>query len=128
MDLNVLKIVGTEDTPEIYFDMDAKEFMISGRSLPEDVSFFYKPVFDWLDVFEKSDSNDTVFKFKLEYFNTASSKVILDILMRLEDINNSSSSNLCIEWFYMEADDDMLEAGEEYKELVEILFNVVAFN
>lgn len=127
MDLKVLKIVGTEDTPEISFDVDAKEFIISGRSLPEDVSSFYKPVFDWLDVFEKSGSTDTVFKFKLEYFNTASSKIILDILMRLEEINTMAASKIGIEWYYMESDDDMLEAGEEYMELVEIPFSVISF-
>jgi hypothetical protein len=83
-------------------------------------------VFDWLNVFEKNTLTSPSFKFKLEYFNTASSKIILDILMRLEDINNANSSNISIEWYYMESDDDMLEAGEEYKELVEIPFNVIA--
>jgi hypothetical protein len=127
MDLKVLKITGTEDTPEISFDMETKELIISGRSLPEDVSSFYKPVFDWLDVFEKSGSSDAVFKFKLEYFNTASSKIILDILMRLEEINAMAKSKVGIEWYYMEADDDMQEAGEEYMELVEIPFNIISF-
>ncbi|MGZ4043914.1 MAG: SiaC family regulatory phosphoprotein, partial [Bacteroidia bacterium] len=31
------------------------------------------------------------------------------------------------EWFYSESDDDMLEAGEEYKELVEVPFNLISF-
>lgn len=126
MELSILKIAGTEDTPEILFDSQSNEYIISGRSLPEDVSSFYKPVFEWLDVFEKNASNNPSFKFKLEYFNTASSKIILDILMRLEEINNAGASNINIEWYYMESDDDMLEAGEEYKELVEIPFNVIA--
>lgn len=127
MELSVLKIAGTEDTPEILFDTQTNEYVISGRSLPEDVSSFYKPVFDWLNIFEKNISSNPSFKFKLEYFNTASSKIILDILMRLEEINNASSSTINIEWYYMDSDDDMLEAGEEYKELVEIPFNVIAF-
>lgn len=126
MELTILKIAGTEDTPEILFDSQLNEYIISGRSLPEDVSSFYKPVFDWLNIFEKNTLTNPSFKFKLEYFNTASSKIILDILMRLEDINNANSSNISIEWYYMESDDDMLEAGEEYKELVEIPFNVIA--
>lgn len=127
MELSILKIAGTEDTPEILFDIQTNEYIISGRSLPEDVSSFYKPVFEWLDVFEKNVTSNSSFKFKLEYFNTASSKIILDILMRLEEINNANSSNINIEWHYMEADDDMLEAGEEYKELVEIAFDVIAY-
>lgn len=122
-----LKITGTEDTPEINYDSATNEFMIAGRSLPEDVTSFYKPVFDWLDTFSLPANIKAVFKFRLEYFNTASSKIILDILMRLEDLINNDRSNITIEWFYNEADDDMLEAGEEYKELVEIPFSVIAY-
>jgi len=124
--MQTLNIIATEDTPEIKFNGETNEFMISGRSLPEDVTTFYKPVFEWLEVFSTLEAPGTVFKFKLEYFNTASSKIILDILMKLEDIMESRQSELKIEWYYFESDDDMLEAGEEYKELVEIPFHLIA--
>lgn len=127
MEMIALNIVGTEDTPEIKYFPDNNEFTISGRSLPEDVTTFYKPVFDWLDEFSGTCNEKTVFKFKLEYFNTASSKIILDILMKLEDIINERQSDLSIEWYYSESDDDMLEAGEEYKDLVEVPFNVISY-
>ena len=128
MELLLLNINGTEDTPEITFSPDTREFMISGRSLPEDVTSFYEPVFDWLNGFSDVQTGKTVFKFKLEYFNTASSKIILDILMKLEELVSSDNADLLVEWHYSEADDDMLEAGEEYKELVELPFNLVAYN
>lgn len=118
-----LKINGTEDTPEVNFDAPTNQFVISGRSLPEDVTSFYKPVFEWLDAASGSLNPGAVFKFKLEYFNTASSKIILDILMKLEEM---ADTGLKVEWHYNEADEDMLEAGEEYKELVEIPFEFVA--
>lgn len=121
-----LNINGTEDTPEIHFNSQTNEFLISGRSLPEDVSTFYKPVFDWLETFSSQKGLNAVFKFKLEYFNTASSKIILDILMKLEEIQQDGGSTVTVEWFYDEADDDMLEAGEEYKDLVEIPFNLIS--
>lgn len=124
--MQTLNIVATEDTPEIKFNGETNEFIISGRSLPEDVTTFYKPVFEWLEEFSAAETSTTVFKFKLEYFNTASSKIILDILMKLEEIIEAKQSQLKIEWYYFESDDDMLEAGEEYKELVEIPFNLIA--
>ena len=126
MQLQLLKISGTEDTPEILFN-ENNEFIISGRSLPEDVTSFYAPVFEWLSEFSESKPNGSVFKFKLEYFNTASSKIILDILMKLEELVQENSADLKVEWHYSEADDDMAEAGEEYKELVEIPFTLVAY-
>jgi len=124
--MQTLNIAGTEDTPEILFNETNGEFVLSGRSLPEDVTTFYKPVFEWLEAFENNPSSKITFKFKLEYFNTASSKIILDILMKLEDILDSKQADLKIEWFYFESDDDMLEAGEEYKELVEVPFNLIS--
>lgn len=127
MQIVMLNISGTEDTPAITYNPDNNEFVISGRSLPEDVTTFYKPVFDWFDEFANTPVSNTVFKFKLEYFNTASSKIILDILMKLEEIISEKSAPLKIEWYYSDGDDDMLEAGEEYKELVEVPFAVISY-
>jgi hypothetical protein len=58
-----------------------------------------------------------LFTFKLEYFNTASSKLILDVLSALEEIEG-----VTIDWYFHEDDEDMEEAGEEFSELVEIPF------
>jgi hypothetical protein len=127
MELVNLNIAGTEDTPEIEYNITTREFMISGRSLPEDVTSFYKPVFEWLTNFMDHISENNTFKFKLEYFNTASSKIILDILMRLEDLVQTNKAQIKVEWHYSEADDDMLEAGEEYAELVEVPFSLVSY-
>jgi len=127
MDLLNLNIAGTEDTPQIEYNLQSNEFIISGRSLPEDVTSFYKPVFEWLTHFLSQPAENTTFQFKLEYFNTASSKIILDILMKLEDMVQIGKAQIKVEWHYSEADDDMLEAGEEYAELVEVPFNLVSY-
>lgn len=127
MEATILEITGTEDTPQISFNSDSNEFIISGRSLPEDVTTFYSPVFEWLENFSGWENTKTTFKFKLEYFNTASSKIILDILMRLEEMVNEGKDQICVEWHYMDGDDDMQEAGEEYKELVEIDFKLLNY-
>lgn len=122
-----LILEGTEDTPSVVLDYSKAEFVFSGRSLPEDVNAFYQPVFEWLDRFEQSPIPSSSFQFKLEYFNTASSKVLLDILSRLESIRNDKSCDLKVHWYYMESDEDMQEAGEEYKELVELPFELIAY-
>ena len=121
-----LMIVGTEDTPNIVLDPKEKVFEISGRSLPEDVVSFYQPVLDWLDELEASPIADIDFIFKLDYFNTASSKLILDILLKLDDIFTAGNA-INIKWHYMELDEDLEEAGEEYSELVEIPFELVPY-
>ncbi|GAB4396342.1 MAG: DUF1987 domain-containing protein [Microscillaceae bacterium] len=115
--MEVINLDGTEDTPKIILDRNNGIFEISGRSLPEDSAEFYQPVLDWLDEYGKNPNPETNFIFKLEYFNTASSKLILDILSKLEDIDNTS-----ISWYYHEDDEDMEEAGTEFSELVEVPF------
>jgi len=121
-----LIIVKTDDTPEINFNPETKELRISGRSLPEDVTTFYAPVLEWLDILEETNLGDVKFIVNLEYFNTASSKLILDILMRLEDIHNGDNNSIEIIWNYDKRDTDMEEAAEEYSELVEVPFQIVA--
>ena len=121
-----LIIAGTEDTPGVDFNPATQEMHLSGRSLPEDVTDFYQPVLDWLDELEENGSGNYTFICSLEYFNTASSKLILDILMKLEDIHSSGSTEIKVIWKHDPRDVDMQEAAEEYAELVEIPFEVVS--
>jgi len=124
--INDLHITGTEDTPSISFDRDKKVLEISGRSLPEDVVTFYKPVIDWLDALEKEPIADLEFLFKLDYFNTASSKLILDILLKVNDIFLEGTP-MKVKWMFLEMDRDLEEAGEEYSELIELPFELEAY-
>lgn len=124
--METIKIQGSEDTPKIILDAASDILEISGRSLPEDVSSFYEPVLNWLDEYAGQPNKKTVFNFKLTYFNTASSKLLLDILMRLEDMHEKGNEVL-IRWHYPEDDEDMAEAGEEYADIVDVPFEQVAY-
>ena len=86
--METIKILGTDDTPSVTLDAANDLFEISGRSLPEDVTAFYAPILAWLDEYAGSPNAKTVFTFKLVYFNTASSKLLLDVLMKLEEIHS----------------------------------------
>jgi len=122
MDKIVLE--GTEDTPKVVLDPSNNEYEISGRSIPEDATAFYKPVMDWLEGF--SPSSGMKLSFKLQYFNTSSSKVILDIISKLE--NFKDNGKVSVLWHYHEDDEDMLEAGEEYAELADVPFEFQSYN
>ena len=124
--MEIIKIKGTEDTPSVLLDKAQNLFEISGRSLPEDVSMFYEPILSWIDEYSAAPNAETVFNFKLEYFNTASSKVILDILLKFEDIYEKGNK-IVVKWHYREDEEDMLEAGEEYADIVEIPFEYVIY-
>ena len=122
--MNIIKIAGTDDTPSVHLDKESGILELSGRSLPEDVTMFYQQILDWIDDYIKQPNDKTLFNFKLDYFNTASSKVILDILLKFEELVENGKE-VVIKWFYNEDEEDMLEAGEEYADIVEVPFEYI---
>ena len=87
---------------------------------------FYQPILDWIDEYAKAPNAKTEVMFKLEYFNTASSKVLLDVLLKYEEINDSGNE-VVIKWHYHEDEEDMKEAGEEYEDIVTVPFEYVEY-
>ncbi len=115
---------GTEKTPTVCFDGEKGIIEIKGRSIPENSIEFYKPLIDWLGEYEKEPLKETTVNIKLEYFNTSSSKCILDIFKRLELVKRKNL-DVTINWFYEEDDDDMFEAGEDYQSIISIPFKMI---
>lgn len=120
-----LIIESSSETPEITLNKTTNVFVFKGKSLPENPIFFYKPVLSWLDDYISNPNAETCVDFKFEYFNTSSSKIILDIMKRLEIIKNSGN-NVIINWVFKEDDEDMLEAGEIYSERIDVQFNLIS--
>ncbi len=123
--METLTIEGTAKTPTIKFDSAAGVIEIKGRSIPENSIEFYKPLIDWLDKYSFKPQGNTVVNIQLEYFNTSSSKCILDVFKKLEAINKSGNSKVIINWHYEEDDEDMSEAGEDYQAIINIPFTMV---
>ncbi len=117
-------IDGTPKTPTISFDLGSGVLEIKGRSIPENSIEFYKPLVDALDKYAGSPKTATNVNIQLEYFNTSSSKCILDVFKKLENINKNGSA-VIINWHYEEDDEDMLEAGEDYQAIINVPFKMV---
>ncbi len=122
--MDPIKIKGTRKTPDVSFDAGNGKIEIEGRSIPENSIEFYKPLVDWLDEYAKDPNANTSVDIKLEYFNTSSSKCILDVFKKLESIFKNDQS-VIINWYYEEDDEDMLEAGEDYQSILKIPFKMI---
>ena len=122
--MKALYIEETDDSPKVIMDKENKMFEISGKSLPEDVSKFYDPILAWLEKYSTDPLPETYLKINLEYFNTASSKLLLDVFMILEGIKENGSV-VEINWYYPWYDEEMKDAGVEYSEMVDIKFNLI---
>jgi hypothetical protein len=123
--MDKLEIQGTAKTPSILFDAETGILEIKGRSIPENAIGFFKPLVDWLEEYSKEAKSLTQANIQLEYFNTSSSKCILDIFKKLEGINKQDDKEVVINWYYEEDDEDMLEAGEDYQSILKIPFKMI---
>jgi hypothetical protein len=107
---------GTNDTPEIELNKREGFIKFSGRSLPENPKNFYEPIKDWLNFYLENPPKTTHVVFAFDYFNTASSKMIMEIIDLVKNVEKKNSE-LTIDWHYQEDDEDMLEAGEDFAEV-----------
>jgi hypothetical protein len=120
--METLKLEETLKTPSVYFDADQGLIEIAGKATPEDSKKFFMPLLQWIQLYGKSPCKQTTVNFKLEYFNTSSSKLILEMFKELESINKSNES-VVINWFYEIDDHSMIEALDTYKSMIDIPFN-----
>ena len=119
-------IKGSAETPEIVLNSSEGEIKFSGRSMPEDAKAFYQPLKEWIQKYAESPAPGTRVVFGYEYFNTSSSKMIMELIEEVKKIEEKDSQ-LRLEWHYLEDDDDMLEAGEDYEDILDVNFEFVSF-
>lgn len=116
-----LRIESTKFTPEINFDYANRVLEIKGESYPENTSEFFNPVFKWLEDYLGEDTGaDTVVNIELYYFNSSSSKVLMNFFEVLDKAAEKGRS-ITVHWIYEEEDEDSLEFGEEFAEDVDHL-------
>lgn len=115
-----LNIIGSKLTPKVSYNEKESLLEIIGNSIPEDSFSFYNPILKWLDELKETPPKKISIKIQIEYFNTSSSKYILEILKRIEKISLNCSCDVNVYWFYDDDDEDMQEVGENYKSMVKI--------
>lgn len=116
-----LEIHATTDTPHVFCDSEG-EILMTGRSLPEDPLKVFDQIFKWAEEFTKPN---LLINFKLEYFNTASSKQIFNLIKIF--VENPHVKDIQIKWYYEEGDYDSKETGEHFSHLFKIPFEFIEY-
>lgn len=119
-----LHIQGAYDTPEVTFDVVKGLLEIKGRSMPENAVHFYKPILNWVEEAVKLPCEEIKVNFILKYFNTSSSKMILELLRALERLSQKGKK-IVVFWHYLNIDEEMKEDGEYFDELIDLPFNYI---
>lgn len=117
--LKPLNIEKTNRTPKVALDAEKGSITIIGRSIPENTLFFYAPILQWIDDYVQKPLPLTQIRIELDYFNTSSTKCMLDALKKFE-ILVTNGLEVKITWYYEEGDEDICDTGEDYKSILKI--------
>lgn len=121
-----LSIQETAKTPFVNFDSLTGVMVIRGRSIPDSPDEFWMPILNWFESYMMNPQEKTTFSIDLEYFNITSSKRILFLLYKLNELSDKGY-DVVVKWNYRKSDEDMYEVGQDYAYMVKVPFefNVV---
>ena len=114
----------TSKTPSVSFDPEHGLFEIKGKSIPENSYGFYAPLLDYLEGYSAQPAGRTILNVKFEYFNTSSSNRIHTMFKKFEKLHQGNTEVL-IRWFCENGDENMLDAGEDFKTILRVPFEIV---
>jgi len=102
------------DKPYVSFNARTGKCELHGESFPEKTEEFYERLIKWIDRYIKETGGPIEFDFKLTYFNTSSSKRILQLMMKLRDYKRQGGK-VTSRWSYHPEDVDLEEDIEDLK-------------
>lgn len=120
-----LLMTGTAKTPEVEFRADGR-LLLKGCSIPENAPEFYSPLLSWLEDYGRVARPVTELTVQLSYFNSSSSKALLQLIEQLSEIQ-TADHRVQVLWLYEEGDDDNREAGEDYRDVTKVPFTIEAY-
>lgn len=121
-----IALTSTDTTPEVLFDPQQGSLRIAGCSIPENAEGFFRPLLNRLEQYVAQPAGHTSVLIALRYFNSSTSKYLLDLLKLLNEVHLSGTGTVELEWRYEQDDLDMEEAGQDYRALLEMPVRVVA--
>lgn len=100
-----LKIRPTRDTPEVDFNAVEGHLLLKGRCYPSDANKFFEPIVAWVQAYTAQPiASQTMVEIDLEYFNTTSGKLLLNIFEALKALAQKKH-NISIKWHEWEGDE-----------------------
>ncbi|MCQ2251228.1 MAG: DUF1987 domain-containing protein [Bacteroidales bacterium] len=97
--------------PSVDFEVATGRCEIAGESYLEETTKFYTPIFEWIKEYTETIKGPLTFDFKLSYFNTSSSKCLVDILDMLKKYQKSGGQ-VTVNWYYEDSEEELEEVED----------------
>lgn len=115
----------TASTPKVLFDLEQRQFEISGRSMPENSLKFYTQVLGWLQEHLGKLEGPIELDINLEYYNTGTYVRLMEIFNHLAELKENGKDVKVI-WYYDDDDPDQLDDGKAFEEVVDVEFQFMS--
>ncbi|EAY32016.1 DUF1987 domain-containing protein [Microscilla marina] len=125
-DLEIKGESGVFYIPNVKMEVSTGTCEISGESYLEDTDEFYNTIIKWIEQYRAEVKKAIKFNFRLTYFNTSSSRGILNVLRTLKDYEDSGAE-VEINWYYPDDDDSIAEEAEDYMVSTGLKINMYSF-
>ena len=122
--MDSFNLLPTNETPEVSLNASKGLFTFKGKSYPENVNEFYEPILRYIQEYTLQPQEKTTLEFNWLYFNTATSKIIVKLILELKAVK-ANGKHFQIRWLCKANDDLMLEKGEEFKDLLDVDFSII---
>lgn len=123
--LDIKGVSGTYLIPSVNFNTQTGVCMLEGESYLEDTWGFYDKLLSWLKTYMQT-KKALVFNFRFTYFNTSSSKCLLDMMKLLKEYQESNT-NLTVNWHYPQEDDDNKTEAEDFIADTNLNMNLIPY-
>lgn len=122
-DLFVQGSSGPYFRPYVNFNATTGVCELAGESHLEDAFAFYQDLQTWIEQFQ---GNQLIFRFKLTFFNTSSSKGILGLLKALKK-RVDGGLPVQVVWYYPKENYDLRSEAEDFMEDINMNFTLIAY-
>ena len=105
----------TNRMPGVSLDAENHAVLLEGEAYPEDVAAAFEPLMTSISTtLAESGETPMTVKFQLQYFNSGSSRKILEIIKMIDASDTAHN----IEWLADPEDDEMIDHGNRFSKAV----------
>ena len=123
-EVNGVFIEGTAKTPQVEFNHLTGEFVLRGRSIPENAAKVYEPLLNWTNTYIEAPQKITNLHLNLEYFNSASFVWITMIVKALSKITRKDAVLYIHLYFDIEDFEDNIT--DQVRDLISVLADKIS--
>ena len=121
--MNALLLEAGNRSPAVDFDPGTGQFVLQGRSIPENALELFTPILSWVRQYVEQPASNTHLEFKLSYFNSSSTEYLLELfqtLRRVEELGNTFT----VRWYRESDDEDMEQIALDFMAMTGMTFEM----